>query len=161
MAAGAWEVRVTATSHGFANEKALMFMVAPDQPPCLAQWEPIVPPDGAALPLIAPTVFQVPLVDDDLDPYPPVPGQPLLGSTTFLWSILLPGAATRQRLRDATGNSVDLDPSAFIPGQIVELRVEISDRKGGVVACPDGEPVCPLSSSPGCNQRQTWRVEIR
>jgi hypothetical protein len=155
-------VRVIATdSHGQATEKHLQFMVGPDQPPCLAQWEPIAPPDGAILPITAPTVFQVPLVDDDLDPYPPVSGEPLLGTTAFEWSILLPGAPARQRLAGTTGNSVDFDPSAFTPGAIVELRVEIFDRKHTAVACADGDPVCPAIGSTACNQRQTWRVEIR
>jgi hypothetical protein len=139
--------------------KDLRFTVGADQPPCLAQWQPIVPPDGATLPIIEPTLFEVPLVSDDLDPYPPVPGEPLFGTTTFAWSILPPGATARQPLVGATGNSVDFDPAAFTPGQIVELRVEIFDPSHGTVACADGDPVC--LASPGCSQRQTWRVEIR
>lgn len=159
---GAWDVRVIVTdSHSQATEKHLQFMVGPDQPPCLAQWQPIAPPDGATLPITAPTVFQVPLVDDDLDPYPPVSGEPLFGTTAFEWSILLPGAPARQRLVGATGNSVDFDPSAFTPGDIVELRAEIFDRKRTAIACPDGAPVCQASVPKVCNQRQTWRVEIR
>ncbi len=161
-AVGAWDVRVIATdSHGQDTEKHLQFTVGPDQPPCLAQWQPITPPDGATLPITAPTVFQVPLVDDDLDPYPAVPGEPLFGTTAFEWSILLPGAPARQQLVGATGNSVDFDPGAFTPGNVVELRVEVFDRKHTAIACPDGAPVCPAIGSTACNQRQTWRVEIR
>jgi hypothetical protein len=159
-AVGEWNVRVTATnSHSKTNEKQLQFTVGPDYPPCLAQWQPIVPPDSATLPVSVPTLFQVPLVDDDLDPYPQVPGQPLLGTTAFEWSILPPGAPGRQRLVGATGNTVDFDPGAFTPGEIVELRVEIFDRNHGALACADGDPVCLVSA--GCNQRETWRVEIR
>jgi hypothetical protein len=157
---GDWDVRVKATDpHSNVTEKHFLFTVVPDQPPCLAQWAPIAPPDGATLPVTAPTLFEVPLVDDDLDPYPQVPDQPLLGTTTFAWSILPPGAPARQPLIGATGNSVDFDPGAFTPGQIVELRVEIFDRNHGAIACADGDPVCFASAA--CNQRQTWRVEIR
>jgi hypothetical protein len=159
---GAWDVRVTATnSHSITTDKHLLFTVGPDQPPCLAQWQPIVPPDDATLPVTAPTVFQALLVDDDLDPYPAVPGEPLFGTTAFEWSILVPGAQARQRLVGTTGNSVDFDPGAFTPGDVVELRVEIFDRKHTAVACPDGALVCPANVAKACNQRQTWRVEIR
>jgi hypothetical protein len=159
---GAWDVRVTATnSHSKATEKHLQFMVAADRPPCLAQWAPIVPPDGVTLPILAPTVFQVSLVDDDLDPYPAVPGEPLFGTTAFEWSILPPGATARQRLLNATGNAIDFDPRAFTAGDVVELRVEIFDRIGGRLTCADDEPVCSAGATSSCNERQTWRVEIR
>jgi hypothetical protein len=158
--AGTWNVGVVATdSHGKTNPQALQLAVVPDHPPCLAQWQPIAPPDGATLPITEPTRFAVPLVDDDLDPYPPVPGQPLFGTTAFEWSILPPGAPVRRRLDGATGNSIDFDPSAFVLGDIVELRVEVFDRNHVAVACADADPGC--SASPGCPRRQTWRVEIR
>jgi hypothetical protein len=159
---GEWDVRVTATdAHAKPNAKDLRFTVASDQPPCLAQWQPIAPPAGASLPISEPTLFEVPLVADDLDPYPAVPGEPLLGTTVFEWSILAPGGGARQRLFGPSGNTIDFDPAAFTPGQIVELRVEIFDRLHTAVACPDAEPVCAASALPACNQRQTWRVEIR
>jgi hypothetical protein len=159
---GAWDVRVTATDpHGKATEKDLMIHVVPDRAPCLAQWQPIAPPAGMTLPISAPTLFQIPLVDDDLDPYPAVSGEPLLGTTAFAWSILPPGASVRQPLAGATGNTVALDPGAFAPGDVVELRVEISDRVPRPVTCGDGDATCPVSAPTGCIQRQTWRVEIR
>jgi hypothetical protein len=158
---GEWDVRVMASNASVTNEKHLKFTVAADHPPCLAEWQPIVPPAGATLPIAVPTVFQVPLVDDDLDPYPQVPGEPLLGTTRFEWSILAPGAAQRQRLVGATGNSVDFDPGVFTPGDLVELRVEIFDRNHAPVSCADDAVICLGSSLPGCNQRQTWLVEVR
>ena len=159
---GEWTVQVTARDPlGEMTEQPIAITVAADQPPCLAEWQPIVPPAGETLPVTEPTLFQVPLVDDDLDVYPPVPGDPLLGTTTFAWSILPPGAAARQLLVGATGNSVDFDPSAFTPGQIVELRVEIFDRAHPTLPCADDLAVCSVSAQPGCIQRQTWRVEVR
>jgi hypothetical protein len=159
---GTWDVRVNATDpHGKATEKHLVLPVVADRSPCLAQWQPIAPPDGMTLPISAPTLFQIPLVDDDLDPYPAVSGEPLLGTTTFAWSILPPGASARQPLVGATGNTVALDPGAFTPGDLVELRVEISDRNHLPVTCADGDAICSVSAPAGCLQRQTWRVEIR
>ncbi|HEU4726766.1 MAG TPA: hypothetical protein VFT22_02725 [Kofleriaceae bacterium] len=160
--AGLWDVRVIATSsHQLTNEKHVQVTVAPDAPPCLAQWQPAVPPDGVSLPLSDPTLFAVPVVADDLDPYPPLIGEPLFGTATFEWSILPPGATTRQRLVGATGNSIELDPSAFKPGDQVEVRVEVFDRNHAPVACPDGDPVCVTEAVATCNRRQTWRVEVR
>jgi hypothetical protein len=159
---GEWDVRVIASDPlGEATEEHFAITVGSDRAPCLAQWQPIAPPGLATLPVTDPTVFQVPLVDDDLDVYPPVPGDPVLGTTTFAWSILPPGASVRQPLVGATGNSLDFDPSVYTPGEIVELRVEILDRAHPMVPCTDDLPVCPVSSPTGCIQRQTWRVEVR
>ena len=160
--AGTWEIRVTATDRlRETTTQHLVFDVGPDQPPCLAQVQPIVPPDGAALPIVEPTVFQVPLVDDELDGYPRRSSDPAFGTTTFAWSILRPGASARQPLIGATGNSLDFDPAAFTPGQRVELRVEIFDRNHAAVLCADAAPTCATADRPACLQRQTWRVEVR
>jgi hypothetical protein len=159
---GEWDVQVTARDPlGETSVQHFMITVAADRPPCLAQWQPIAPPAGATLPVTDPTVFQVPLVDDDLDVYPPVPGDPVLGTTAFAWSILPPGASVRQPLAGATGNTIDFDPGAFTPGQIVELRVEIFDRAHTTLPCPDDQATCSVSAQPACIQRQTWRVEVR
>jgi hypothetical protein len=159
---GEWDVQVTARDPlGATSQQHLMLTVAADRPPCLAQWQPIVPPNGASLPVTAPTVFRVPLVDDDLDVYPPASGDPVLGTTSFAWSILPPGATARQPLVGATGNSIDFDPAAFTPGEIVELRVEIFDRAHTAPGCPDDQATCSVSAQLDCIQRQTWRVEVR
>jgi len=159
---GEWDVQVTATDPvGVASLQHLAITVAADRPPCLAQWQPSVPPAGATYPVTQRTLFQVPLVDDDLDVYPPAHGDPVLGTATFAWSILVPGAPARERLVGATGNALDFDPAAFSPGNIVELRVEAFDRSHPTTACDDSLPTCPVVSQPGCTQRLTWRLEIR
>jgi hypothetical protein len=159
---GLWDVKVTATdARAETTEKRLTFEVGADLPPCLARVQPIVPPDDAALPIVEPTVFQVPLVEDDLDAYPRTSSDPAFGTTTFAWSILPPGASQRQLLVGATGNSIDFDPAVFIPGQRVELRVEIFDRNHAAIPCADDAPTCATAARPQCVQRQTWRVEIR
>ena len=168
---GSWDVKVTATDptqrdprvpgRAAPIEKHLVFSVKPDQPPCLAQWQPIAPPAGATLPVSAPAVFQVPLVDDDLDAYPPVLGVPEFGQAAFEWSILPPGASQRQVLVGATGNRIDFDPAAFTAGDIVELRVEVFDRHHAALPCGDAAATCSITGAAGCTQRQTWRVEVR
>jgi len=162
---GEWDVRITATDTQpdlpETTERHLTFAVSPDQPPCIAQSQPLAPPDGASVPIADRTVFQVAVVTDDLDPYPPVPGDSHFGTTAFEWSILAPGAPGRQVLTGATGNAVDFEPGAFTPGDIVELRVEIFDRKRTAIACPDAAATCAIAPPPSCIQRQTWRVEVR
>ena len=54
-----------------------------------------------------------------------------------------------------------LDPASYQPGDIVELRVEIKDRKNTAITCADANPTCSTISDNACIQRQTWRVEVR
>lgn len=159
---GSWAVQVTATDPEMtANTATRTFAVVADRPPCLAQWSPAVPPAGATLPVSDRTLFQVPLVDDDLDAYPPITGASQFGTTTFAWSILPPGATQHQPVPGSI-NSYAFDPSLFTPGDIVELRVEIADRSHtSPLPCDDTAATCSIAASASCLQRQTWRVEVR
>jgi hypothetical protein len=135
--------------------------LAPDQPPCLAQWQPNTPPSDQTLPIAAPTVFEVPLVNDDLDAFPRVSDEAEFGTPTFAWSIKPPGGA-RQVLQGATANRIVFDPGAYAPGDVVELRVEIFDRHHkAALTCDDAAATCAITADPTCLQRQTWRVEAR
>jgi hypothetical protein len=134
--------------------------VAPDQPPCIAQWQPIAPPDGTRLPITEPTLFQVPLVHDDLEPYPGLPGGKPFGTTQFAWWIVPPGATSREQLAGATGNRFDVDPAGFTPGDQVELQVEVRDSAHALPACDPADPTCSAQGT-DCIQRQTWRLEVR
>jgi hypothetical protein len=157
---GNWDVQVIARDQegGSTMQQLTPFTVVADQPPCLAQWLPAVPPAGATLPISTQTLFQVPLVDDDLDPYPPITAVPQL---LFAWSILRPGETQREVQVGATSNDFALDPAAYTPGDVVELRVEIYDRRRTALPCDDAAATCSITSSDSCLQRQTWRVEIR
>jgi hypothetical protein len=160
---GAWTVSVTATDALGETATAMQtIMVDGDQPACIGQVEPIVATAPAALPISAPTLFEVLVVTDDLDVYPPVPSDPILGTAQFQWSLLPPGATTRVPLADS-GNSVELDPTLYSPGDVLELRVEIADRAHdfSTVDCVDSEATCSRSAVPGCDQRLTWRVEVQ
>jgi hypothetical protein len=160
---GDYEIRVTADDGlGLETSKttsSITIVVDDDDPPCLRQLSPIVATAPSAWPMSEPTLFQVHVVEDDLDPYPTI-SDPYLGPTKFTWSLLAPGS-TRQLLSGVSGNSVALDPASFQPGDIVELRVEINDRKNRILTCADANATCSVISDNSCLQRQTWRVEVR
>ncbi len=158
---GDWTIEVTASDElGAQTTQDLPITVVPDHPPCLSQWSPLAPPPGSTLPMQDPTLFQVLVVEDDLDPYPPVPSDPVLGQTSFAWSLQPPGASSYQPLA-ITGNSVTLDPATYTPGDVLALRVEIQDRNHTPVNCPTSDPTCSVISDPTCIQRLTWLVEVR
>jgi hypothetical protein len=156
--AGDYTVRVTATDQlGASTMVDIPVEIADDRLPCIAQYTPATAPSGQTLPLTEPTLFEVPVVDDDLDVWPPT-DDPSEGVARFSWSILPPGATTRQPLTTVTGNRAALDPASYAPGDIIELRVEIADRIH-TVSCPDGDDTCPAMGG-SCIQRLTWRVEV-
>ncbi|MEO8552082.1 MAG: hypothetical protein ABI678_19025 [Kofleriaceae bacterium] len=161
-AIGDWTIDVVGTDPlGATDHDTLMLHVDTDHPPCLAQWDPdATSAPGTTIPMSEPTLFQVLVVADDLDPFPSVPNDPVLGTTEFHWSIVPPGGS-RQQLTGVTGAGVALDPDAYTLGDLVELRVEIQDRKHTLVNCPVGDLTCSVISDPSCLQRLTWRVEVR
>jgi hypothetical protein len=160
-AIGDWTIDVTATDpSGLSDHELLPIHVDADHAPCLAQWDPTATSlPNTTIPITDPTLFQVLVVADDLDPYPSIPTPPI-GTTTFNWSIVPPGG-TRQALTGVTGAGVALDPDNYRPGDVVELRVEIQDRNHTPVNCPDTDLTCSVISDQSCLQRLTWRVEVR
>lgn len=166
-AIGEWDVRVTVRDPaGNETTQTITLVVVADRPPCIGQVKPLVSGPGQP-PLVVSSLddedakrFEVSVVTDDLDAFPALPGDPVLGQTGFRWSILPPGAT--QRLPFGATNSVDLDPAAYPPGSVLELRVEITDRESPArpLTCTDAEPTCSLTAD-SCIQRQTWRVEVR
>ncbi len=159
---GEWMIRVTAADAlGATTTETISIPVEIDGPPCLAQLSPIVPTDGAALPITAPTLFRVPVVIDALDIFPPQPEDTVLGTTRFQWSLQGPTGGSHVAITGAEGNSYALDPASYQLGDILELRVEIFDRHLTPIPCIDSEQTCSVISQPTCIQRQTWRVEVR
>lgn len=155
---GSWDVQVVATDVlGMTAMQDVPIDVSADRAPCLQQLAPIVPPSGQTYPLDQATQFQVLVVDDDLDVYPPS-GDPITGVTTFSWTVLPPGGTSR--IPVSTTNHALLDPASYAPGDIVEVRVDINDRaKWNLASCGD-QPTCSVTGD-SCLQRQTWRVEVR
>jgi len=157
---GEWRVEITAMDPEAAtNQQLLTVDVVADHPPCIAEVAPIVPPAGTSLPLSEPTLFSVPVVIDDLDVYPPDPSDPILGVTRFSWTIMQPGTSSFQPF--GTADAVDFDPAGYHPGDVVQIRVEIFDRKNTGIACDVADPTCSVISDPTCIQRQTWQVEVQ
>lgn len=157
---GDWTIEVVATDRlGETTKQTLMLKVGTDNPPCLRTLSPVVAQSPAALPMSEPTLFQVHVVTDDLDPYPTV-NDAVLGTTQFTWSVLAPGGS-RQPLPAVTGNRLALDPASYQLGDIVEVRVEIADRNLTSITCADGIASCSVIADNNCLQRQTWRVEVR
>jgi hypothetical protein len=157
---GHWMVHVVATDPlGGQSASDFIVDVTTDLPPCITSPSPIASPTDE-LPLFEPTLFEVPIVLDDLDVYPPPqPGDPDLGTATFTWSIKQPGAASFAPLA-ITSNAVGLDPQTYQSGDVVELRVEIHDRIARAT-CAASDPTCVLDQSrPTCLQRDTWKVRV-
>lgn len=153
---GQWMAEVTVTDPvGNTAVQMVTLSVVPDRAPCIASVAPAVPTTTTVLPVDEPTLFQVPIVDDDLDSYPTTPGGAEFGTATFTWTILEPNS-TRRVI--GTSSSTLFDPALYAPGTVVEMRVEIADRTDTPVSCADGMPTC---GPPSCIQRQTWRVEAR
>lgn len=159
---GDYEIRVTATDPlGASTTQSIVVSVTSDAPPCLRTLSPVVPPAGSVLPVSEPTLFQVHVVADDLDPFPAV-NDPVLGTTSFAWS-LKTNSGPREVLASVTGNRIAFDPASYQPGDIVEVRVEIADRSWQFehITCDQANPTCSVIGDSACLQRQTWRVEVR
>lgn len=152
---GPWEIRVTATDpSGATGTLQRTLLVTTDLPPCLTS---LSPPAQVPLFLDQRRRFSVLLVDDDLDPHPAIAG----GAARFSWSLAAPSRGpARTSLPGVGATGVELDPAAFAPGELVELRVEVADRVPRTLPCADGDPTCSLDGS-ACYQRQTWRLEVR
>ena len=158
---GTWTIEVTANDPiGGSAIQQEPVLVGPDHPPCIAHEWPEVPPAGE-LPLDEPRPFSVLVVTDDLDVYPPpAPGDPYRGEATFKWWLASPATGGVLAPIADTGNSIELDPAAFDPGDQLELRVEIADRIARTLPCPASAPTCSIDGN-SCLQRLTWNVEVR
>ena len=157
---GTYDVQVTVTDPlGMTAVGHIAVNVVADMPPCIAQYQPAAPLDLATppLPITSATLFSVPVVTDELDPYP---SDDPLAVAKFAWSIKAPNATTFADL-GVVANSVQLDPASYTVGDQLELRVEIADRNGTTLTCPDDALTCAEDSTSMCIQRLTWRVEIR
>lgn len=155
---GNWDIVVAATDrYGERKTERLTVTVADDAAPCLGAWEPIA--SAQAAPLTEPTLFRVLQVKDDLDAFPRTSGAPFIKDPRFAWSLKV-GAGPREALSNPV-SSLALDPQTYAPGTILELRVEVFDRKETPITCADAAQTCSVISQPTCIQRQTWRVEAR
>lgn len=138
-------------------------VVVVDELPCIGVVSPAPAPPSSALPVGEPTLFQVHQILDSIDPFPGNVGDPILGQSSFHWSMRINGGSLRA-LPTETGNSLAFDPDGFLPGDTVQLRVEIADRNSPFpLTCDPTELTCQLDPTivPACLQRQTWTVVVQ
>jgi hypothetical protein len=163
---GTWTVSVTVRDPlGTETTEMQPLLVGTDQPPCIADVFPVVPPAGNTLPFDELRTFEVLVVEDDLDVFPwPSPTDPFYGPTEFTWYLASPASGGAYvELTGATDNGVELDPAAYDPGDAVFLRVEIADRIARSLPCPPGDLSCAIdpAADPPCYQRMTWSLEVQ
>lgn len=158
MVTGTWKIAAVATDkRGTRTEQQLTLPVVEDGPPCLAVWQPFVAATPA--PITFSTRFQVNHVRDDLDAFPRLSDAPGVGETRFEWSLRV-GAEARRSLGPGV-DSLVIEPRDYALGTILEVRVEIFDRKAVQIRCADADATCSVNSRSDCLQRLTWRVEVR
>jgi hypothetical protein len=160
--AGRWTIEVVATDAlGAKSTEHVDVQVAIDRAPCLAVVNPLPAPVGSVSVLDAAKRFTVQVVDDDLDVFPTVVGDPYVGTAGFSWSIKSPLTGdVRTAIVGSSRSAVELDPSIYRVGDVIELRVEISDRVTRTLSCADSALTCSVTSDT-CVQRQTWLMEVR
>lgn len=169
--AGEWmvEVEVRDALGEAATARATVFF-QDDGPPCIAATDPPAQADAGYIVErgAAPRRFAVLAVADDLDVYPPPPGQLADGrpspqrTARFRWSIATP--YTGNQLQPIRGHALagyTVDPGAYAPGDTLLLRVEIQDRNEFDVSCGQEQPTCSIAGDDACLQRMTWRIDIR
>jgi hypothetical protein len=162
---GVWRVDITASDGLPEGTEVHMeqILVDDDQPPCIGITSPADAGGGRFVLLRSdgPRTFSVLHVADDLDPSPrPAIDSTFVGTARFAWS--LGGPQTGGDLvpvAGATGPELVVDPTGYTPGDLLEVRVDVSDRVARTPSCADADPACSTSES--CFQRLTWQVEIR
>ncbi len=163
--ADVWTVEVTAddTHDGGQATGAAMIAVQEDGPPCIAQTLPAADPDHRFVLQREDGLrtFSILRIEDELDPYPRTSEAEYLGDPTFAWQLASPDTGgVLVPLAGASGPEVTIDAAAYAPGDLVNLRIEVSDRVERDIPCDPAQPTCSLSGD-DCVQRVTWGVEIR
>lgn len=154
--AGDWKVQVTATdAQGKSSMDRFDLVVAADQPPCLGTTDPGLV--AGTITLDQARRFSVLTVDDDIDVYPPR-NDGIHGTATFTWYLASPSSGGALVKLGTDANDVVVDPTAYAPGDQLDVRVEIADRVARQL-CDPSQPTCSITADT-CLQRQTWHLEI-
>ena len=153
--AGTYRVTLGATDldGGEAPEDTLVLNINEDMPPCIVEPQPAIF-DVVRDPNTALTLSFA--VADDGDPLPARATRPSLGSIT--WRFRRAGSGALERIVGASERFLTMPAGAFVPGDDIELRVDISDRIDRKLSatCTDEAATCALS--PTCLQRMSWRL---
>ncbi len=173
-APGTWKLQISGDDGfpGGVSTGTSTITVDEDQPPCIEVVDPS-PPSTARVILqhgTLPMTFRVVSVSDEMDVFPlpvvvPDSGMkrdPDLSETSLTWYI---GPEDGSRpLAQVTGEHAasyfTVDPAAYPVGERLLLRVEANDRKHRTY-CEPAKPPCTEPTSPACQQRFTWTLEVR
>jgi hypothetical protein len=162
--AGLWQIQVRVSDpDGDSAVQTIPVVVAADRPPCLSSIDPAFP--GATYVMASsdpPRRFAALSVSDDLDNYP-LASDPwgFGGVSAFRWFVATPDTGNAYvEVAANVGADYVVDPSAFSPGDLLGVRVEIADRVPRNLPCAPGDATCSIDDD-GCLQRVSWGVEIR
>jgi hypothetical protein len=157
---GAWTLVATVADTAPALATAEKKIdVAPDQAPCIAETSPPFGVQGVVRDAND-LDFSVEEIKDDGDPLP----APLdrASTSSFAWSWRLHGAPTFTRVLVPTLPRFTFPPAFFTSGQVVDVRVEVRDRRASqteLLTCNDAEqPQCVVRER--CSQWVTWTVVV-
>jgi hypothetical protein len=163
-APGLWSVEVIGEDGIDSASETAAIDVEEDGPPCIALTSPAATQAGRLVLRRdeGPRVFAALQVTDDLDPLPRPPGAPpFVGEPAFTWQLASPDTGgTLVPVAGALGPDLTIDPSAYAPGDLIDLRLEVSDRIARELPCDEAAPTCALGGDE-CHQRLSWGVEIR
>ncbi len=152
---GEYRIALEATDAegGEAMPAQMLLQVADDVPPCIVEQQPTIF-DVIRDPNTALTLSFA--VADDGDPLPARPARTSMASIT--WRFRRTGGAFFDRLVGAGERFLTLPAGAFVPGDDVELRVDIADRVNRLPAagCTEESTACALMTN--CHQRTSWRI---
>jgi len=165
---GLWVVEVTVRDGTGADAgevvKEIPVLFVDDAPPCVTATDPLAVSGASYVVDTAGGVrrFAVTSVSDDLDSYPAASG-PYQGEAEFRWFIASPDTSGQfVAVSGNTANDYFVDPSAYAPGDVVKVRVEVIDRiERGPLPCADDIGMCSYTGDASCLQRVTWEAEIR
>jgi len=138
---------------GHAMPTEILLKVADDAPPCIKDQQPTIL-DLVRDPNTALTLSFA--VADDGDPLPARSTRPSMAVIT--WRFRRTGSVSFDRLINAGERFLTLPAGAFVPGDDIELRVDIADRVSRIPAagCTDDAIECALTTN--CQQRTSWRI---
>ncbi len=164
--AGLWRVEVEVNDgDGGTDSTEAAVLIVEDQPPCIETTDPaaVVGARYVVDRAEGPRRFAVGQVSDDLDPYPPPAdgADAELGEADFHWFVASPDSGGA--FAEVAGHGVadlTIDPAAYAPGDVIDLRVEVTDRVARTLPCDASQATCSIGGN-ACVQRVTWGVEIR
>jgi hypothetical protein len=150
---------VTDSIGASSPQSSLELLVAADRAPCLRDTEQLATGVSTLLRRWDEAVAFAVAVDDDGDPFPPRENQTSKVAFTWFFRKLVPGSESEfLPLTNYSQPTFRIPGQAFVQGDEVQVRVEVTDRSSTAVACPVNSDLCEQIMASGCSQRLTWKV---